>query len=1455
MPAGWQTVRVFISSTFKDMQAERDHLVRFVFPRLRAELLKRRVHLVDVDLRWGVTSEQDALSVCREIIDECRPRFLCILGGRYGWTPPGEERSITADEVYYAALDETEPGGYEFFYFRDPAATESIPEDVAREGGYREFPTDEDAARFGAKSAQELAAERTRKLETLKQAVRDADLPVFDYPCRWDARKQRLVDFQAFGNAVYRDLIASIDDELGAEPPEAPDWFAEEDAAVEAFIEERTEHYVVGSRQALLDDMTAHADGSDGPATLVVTGQPGSGKSALLGHFYRDYVASHPDEIVIPHFVGASRGSTSIRETLRRLCRELAQAAGIDEDIPEDVRELASLFPQLLERTAGRELTDDDGGGLEARPTPEEDRATRPVVIIIDALNQLDATDNAHALTWLPVALPEGVRIICSSLEHPALDALRRRGDHIRVVACEALTRDDAGAIMDATLARYSKRFDDAQRSALLAKPDAGVPLYLLAALEELRTLGTYELITGRIEQLPGTVTELFDWILRRLERGEEGQEAFGEPLVSTYTASIAVGRGGMTESELAALCAPVDEEDEFWVLHRMLRPYLMSRGELIDYFHGQLREAVERRYLPDNDARRQRHTETARLLHDRADPLRAGEWRSCPALAEELRHSLIMRALTELPYHVTAADEWATLEGVLTDLRFAESKAESGMVFDLAEDFTAAVDATPRERPLWKHLRLLNQALRNDLHFISRHPSTLFQCFWNSGWWYDCDDAAKHYDPPEGGWGPSGAPWERPEPRLCTLLERWRREKEARQPGFYWVRSLRPPPQALGGAQIACFAGHEGRVASVAFSPGGRRLASGSKDCTVRVWDIESGAEKACLRKHEDEVTSVAFSPDGRRLASGSHDRMVRVWDGESEAEVACLRGHEGGVTSVAFSPDGRRLASGSYDQTVRVWDTESGAEVACLQGQEGAVTSVAFSPDGRRLASGEATTVRVWDIESRAQVACLRGHKGGVESVAFSPDGRRLASGSFDKTVRVWDGESGDEVACLRMQEGQVWSVAFSPDGRRLASGIGSEFGHLDDTVRVWESENWAEVACLRGHEDLVKSVAFSPDGRRLASGSGGWPTSVDSSVRVWDIESGAEVGCLRGHERDVTGVAFSPDGRRLASGSCDKTVRVWGIESGAEVACLRGHESTVEMVVFSPDGARMASGGGMFDKTVRVWDSESGAEVACLHGHGGGIYSVAFSPDERWLGSGSGDKTVRVWDSESGAEIACLRGHVDSVNSVAFSPDGRRLASGAGSVQDWPDYSVRVWDSESGAEVACLRGHEDEVKSVAFSPDGRRVASGGDDRTVRVWNSEGGAEAACLRGHERGILSVTFSPDGRRLASGDSTTVRVWDAQTYECLEIVEGAGDVAAIATGPPSYPWRALARGLETLIEDTHHAAESASFAVAPGRIATAASGRTWAGAVANHVVLFALEGDPRAAGEACGLPE
>ena len=244
---GFRVIRVFVSSTFRDMQAERDHLVRFVFPRLREELLKRRIHLVDVDLRWGVTSDQDVIEVCREIIDECRPRFICMLGGRYGWIPPGEEQSITAAEIQYADLNQMGNKKYRYFYFRDPQVTISIPEPTARAGGYREFVLPEEIEKFGEEVAETLAKQRDEKLQLMKQAIVDAGFEPYLYQAFWNDKEQRLIGLEDFGERVYADLLNSVNEELGVAPDEAIDEFAEEKAAMNAFGEERVEHFIVGS--------------------------------------------------------------------------------------------------------------------------------------------------------------------------------------------------------------------------------------------------------------------------------------------------------------------------------------------------------------------------------------------------------------------------------------------------------------------------------------------------------------------------------------------------------------------------------------------------------------------------------------------------------------------------------------------------------------------------------------------------------------------------------------------------------------------------------------------------------------------------------------------------------------------------------------------------------------------------------------------------------------------------------------------------------------------------------------------------------------------------------------------------------------------------------------------------------------------------------------------------------
>ena len=232
-----------------------------------------------------------------------------------------------------------------------------------------------------------------------------------------------------------------------------------------------------------------------------------------------------------------------------------------------------------------------------------------------------------------------------------------------------------------------------------------------------------------------------------------------------------------------------------------------------------------------------------------------------------------------------------------------------------------------------------------------------------------------------------------------------------------------------VAGAQaLRTFEGHTSTITSLAaLSPDGSRLASASdqtivfedvvgdrklrtlKGHKIKVWDVTSGRELRTLTGHAGGVRSVAFSPDGCWLASGSVDQTVKIWDAGSGEELRTLKGHGGMVESVAFSPDGSWLASGSVDQTVKIWDAASGQELRTLSGHRDQVRSVAFSPDGSRVASGSVDqTVKIWDAASGQELRTLKEQTGGVLSVAFSPDGHRLvASGNDDGTLTIWDAQ----------------------------------------------------------------------------------------------------------------------------------------------------------------------------------------------------------------------------------------------------------------------------------------------------------------------------------------------------------------------------------------------------------------------------------------------------------------
>jgi WD40 repeat protein len=294
----------------------------------------------------------------------------------------------------------------------------------------------------------------------------------------------------------------------------------------------------------------------------------------------------------------------------------------------------------------------------------------------------------------------------------------------------------------------------------------------------------------------------------------------------------------------------------------------------------------------------------------------------------------------------------------------------------------------------------------------------------------------------------------------------------------------------------------HKSAVFSVAFSPDGKILLSGSRDGAVTTWNVADGSQRGTYQVLKLDVNAIAISPDGRWVAAGGSDgaNQILLYDVEKNVFSSPLDLHDKGVTSLAFSHNSAYLVSASFDHSIKVWDLRKG----------GVVRSIAKPHMADRVSKP-------------------------VNAVVFSPDGKLLASGGNDGFLRLWDAKSGEQKAAFPTVVA-VDSISFSPDGTRVAAA-----GGPGRKVHVWDVETGQEVLTLVGHTDGVACVRYSPDGKRIAS------AGRDKTVRLWDAKSGKNVSVLEGHEQNVYCLAFSPDGKTLASGSGDRTVRLWDMPSG--------------------------------------------------------------------------------------------------------------------------------------------------------------------------------------------------------------------------------------------------------------------------------------------------------------------
>lgn len=570
---------------------------------------------------------------------------------------------------------------------------------------------------------------------------------------------------------------------------------------------------------------------------------------------------------------------------------------------------------------------------------------------------------------------------------------------------------------------------------------------------------------------------------------------------------------------------------------------------------------------------------------------------------------------------------------------------------------------------------------------------------------------------------------------------------------------------------ELSSQVGPSGVVQSIAYSNDGSHAIS-ADDTAVKLWDVATGVLLRTLRGHRATVRTVAFSPDGKRIASGGEDKTVRVWDAVTGAElrtIAVSSEGAGTIVSVAFAPDGQSIASGDIGGTgLMLWDATSGQVLRKIVVRATETLPIAFSPGGKLLAASmpdanSGTNIGLWDVSSGALIRSFSGHSAPISALAFSPVNDSILSASWDGTVKLWQASTGTQLRSFYWPSSRIIGAAFSPDGTRVVAGADQSF---EGTLVLWSTATGELLHKSTTRDEFVQAMAISPDGKNVLSGNRDkW--LFQSKLRRWDFETLAELTPLAAPAYPISSVMPLPNGA-LVTASQDGTLKHWDVVSGR---LMRVMDATypVRSAAVSSNGQRLVSGD--TKSSLKIWDATTGAETG-FHfvGFGWGdesILSVAFSPDSSRILTESGDKKVRLLDSRSGKPIRVLDGSLRS--SLSFAPDGKVVASSDGS-------QIDLVDARSGRFIRSLNGAHHGIAATSFSPDGRFVAS-----DLELWDATTGALVRSFDTNgSTAVARGAFSPDSRLFVWGDRAgTMKLWDVTSGRLIYDFATPGEVISI----------------------------------------------------------------------------
>lgn len=597
-------------------------------------------------------------------------------------------------------------------------------------------------------------------------------------------------------------------------------------------------------------------------------------------------------------------------------------------------------------------------------------------------------------------------------------------------------------------------------------------------------------------------------------------------------------------------------------------------------------------------------------------------------------------------------------------------------------------------------------------------------------------------------------------------------------------------------------------------------------------LYSFSQGLETIIQKGHELAVVTVAISADSSYVATGSKDKSAKLWEMNTGREVRSFLGHEATVTSLEFTSDGKYLISGSNDKSVRIWDVQNGKEVYSVTTSD-IVTDIAIDPKMKFFVvagygnSGYGDSATVYDFKSRKVITKIstnadKGLGSGVD-VAISPDGHWIGFGEDNRVVNLYQTSDWKKIKTFEFEEGSCGGcgtrLVFSNDSKNIY--IASNHSPF----RKYDLGSFKLIKTFEQKTDDLKGLAISNDGKRISR-------STEKDVTIWDAVTGDSLTTLAAEEkaafheiaftldnkkvviasdnntamfwnvtekkfetpltgflnqRDRGGLDYDPnfywqsaiakyvrfkntllisnDGKTLIKGKFGTKVKRWDIATGKSVMEYVGHKKAVLCYDLSKDGKRLLTGGG--DGKVMLWDLETGDSLRSIQAYREPIFDIHFSSDETKAAYSSWDGTLRINDLENGKLLTYIEFEKGSAYSMIYHPNDLYVFTAR------LDNSLQMWEIDTKKEVRNFIGHTDIISSTRLSSDQKTLLSSGWDGTVRLWDVGTGLMTKKFKGHHGAVHTAIFSPDEKYVYSaGADRVIRVWDVNTSSTIRTFTG-----------------------------------------------------------------------------------